>query len=130
MGRTYDGDIDGCFFSFQGSDDAVQFGGEVVEPMYTQHQFRKEHLDSVAKRIHEITQYLMNEDCLTEEDKKKVADALTNKDTDTAIEMINDVIDLVLDDESKTKLASLSLGIEIRDCIVKKGKCHFDAYYC
>ena len=117
MGRYYSGMIEGKFwFGLQPSNAAGRFGGEEREPQYIEYYFDEEHLKEVNEEIEEIITTLG--------DKKKIIDdffegKISYKDED--LEAIGITEDILRD------YADLKLGIQIRDCIVEKGHCNFDA---
>lgn len=122
MGRYYSGDINGKFmFAVQSSSDADFFGVEGVEPNYLEYNFDESDLDSVNAGI---------ETCEKElgEYGKKIDDFFDRVTGYTDEEIAKDIGKSV--DEAKALLtwyARLSLGKEIRDCIVKTGQCNFEA---
>jgi hypothetical protein len=117
MGRYYSGDIEGKFwFGLQPSNAAGRFGGEEREPQYIEYYFDEEHLEEVNEEIDIIITTLG--------DKKKIIDdffegrmSYSDKDLE-AIGITEDILG---------EYADLKLGIQIRDCIVEKGHCNFDA---
>jgi hypothetical protein len=117
MGRYYVGDIEGKFwFGLQPSNAAGRFGGEESEPQYIEYYFDEEHLEEVNEEIDRIITTLG--------DKKKIIEdffegKISYKDEDLA--------DLGITEDILRDYADLKLGIQIRDCIVEKGHCHFDA---
>jgi hypothetical protein len=117
MGRYYSGDIEGKFwFGLQPSNAAGRFGGEEYEPQYIDYYFDKEHLEEVNEEIEEIITTLG--------DKKKIIDDFFESKTgynDKELEAIGITEDILRD------YADLKLGIKIRDCIVEKGQCCFQA---
>ena len=119
MGRYYSGDIEGKFwFGLQSSDAASRFGGEESEPSYINYYFGEEHLESVNAEIKVIQDKLgVN--------LKKIEDFL-NKSTGYNDKILkeNNILESDLSD-----YADLLLGIQIRDCIVNKGQCNFEAEY-
>ena len=117
MGRYYSGDIEGKFwFGLQPSNAAGRFGGEEREPQYIEYYFDDEHLSEVNEEIDRIITTLG--------DKKKIIDdffegKMSYQDKDLeAIGITEDIL---------REYADLKLGIQIRDCIVEFGQCHFDA---
>ena len=117
MGRYYSGDIEGKFwFGLQPSNAASRFGGEEREPQYIEYYFDDEHLAEVNEEIEEIITTLG--------DKKKIIDDYFEGKigyNDKDLEAIG-ITQYIL-----SEYADLKLGIQIRDCIVEKGHCNFDA---
>jgi hypothetical protein len=117
MGRYYVGDIEGKFwFGLQSSDAAGRFGGEEREPQYIEYYFDEEHLEEVNEEIDRII--------VTLGDKKKIIeDFFENNESyvDKSLEAIGVTQNLFRD------YADLKLGIKIRDCIIEKGQCCFQA---
>jgi hypothetical protein len=117
MGRYYSGDIEGKFwFGLQSSDAAGRFGGEEREPQYIEYYFDEEHLEEVNEEIDTIITTLG--------DKKKIIedffeDKMSYQDKNLA--------DLGITEDILSDYAGLKLGIQIRDCIIDKGQCNFQA---
>lgn len=118
MGRYYNGDIDGKFwFGLQSSDAASRFGGEQIEPNYISYCFDKdEHLQEVEEEISNIISNLG--------DKKIKLQEIYDGDQSFNKEKLalSNITEKDLED-----FADLLLGIQIRDCIIEKGYCNFDA---
>ena len=117
MGRYYVGDIEGKFwFGLQASDAASRFGGEEREPQYIEYYFDEEHLEEVNEEIDGIITTLGDK-------KKIIEDFFENNESyvDKNLEAIGVTQNAFRD------YADLKLGIKIRDCIVEKGQCCFQA---
>lgn len=118
MGRYFSGDIEGKFwFGLQGSNAASRFGGQECEPSYINYWFEEDDLKSVNEELERIEVKLG--------DKKEVLDKFFDEGSggydDKDMEAIGVTNDILLD------YADYGLGIKIRDCIVEKGQCSFDA---
>lgn len=118
MGRYYSGDINGKFwFAIQSSNAADRFGVKGDYPTsYLEYYFNEDDLDNVNAEINKIKGSLGFKMVVIEKffeensgwDDKMLEEAgITHKE---------------LED-----YADLELGIKIRDCIVSKGDCAFDA---
>lgn len=117
MGRYYRGDINGKFwFAVQSSDCASRFGGEASEPQYIQYYFDEDHLDGVMQEINNIQESLG-------ENLQKIQDFFAWKSSYTD-EMLKEV---GITEEMLSDYADIGIGMQIRDCIIKKGYCQFDA---
>lgn len=117
MGRYYVGDIEGKFwFGLQPSDAAKRFGGQEFEPQYIEYYFSEDDLTEVNEEIDRIITILG--------DKKKIIEDFfeggkTYNDKDLA--------DIGITEDILREYADLKLGIKIRDCIIEKGQCCFQA---
>jgi hypothetical protein len=117
MGRYYTGDIEGKFwFGLQSSDAASRFGGEEYEPSYISYHFDEEHLKGVEEEIKNITDSLG--------DKLKVIEDFFKGKISYSDEMLAEA---GIERKELEDYADLGLGIKIRDCIIEKKECNFDA---
>lgn len=117
MGRYYQGDIEGKFwFALQSSVAADRFGVPHCEPSYVTYYYQEQDLDGVEKEINNITESLG--------DKLKVIEDFFKGKGGYNDEMLAEAG--ITKDELR-EYADLGLGIQIRDCIIEKGECTFDA---
>ena len=122
MGRHYHGDINGKFqFAVQSSADADFFGVKGSQPEYLNYEFEKDDLKNVNQGI---------EDCKKElgDYREKMDKFFKNKDSFNR----DDLQEVLKVDEDKVRNllkwnARLHLGNQIKSCIEKKGRCHFEA---
>jgi len=117
MGRYYSGDINGKFwFGLQSSTAPDRFGVPYYEPSYVSYYYSVDDLDGVEKEINNITKSLG--------DKLKVIEDFFKDKGGYNDEMLYEAgISL----KELEDYADLGLGIQIRDCIIEKGECTFDA---
>lgn len=117
MGRYYSGDIEGKFwFAVQSSTAADRFGREGYQPNFITYIFEKEDLPTVLEEIGEIEHTLGD-------NKQKIEDFFKEN---------NGYNDVMLSKAEITasmlsEYADLLLGYQIRDSIIEKGQCCFDA---
>jgi len=117
MGRYYEGMINGKFwFGVQSSTAPSRFGGTEQEPAYITYDFQEEDLDEVTQEIERIEATLGD-------NKKVIEDFFENKDS----YQTKDLEELGITNEILREYADLLLGIQIKDCIVERGYCTFDA---
>jgi hypothetical protein len=117
MGRYYQGDIEGKFwFGLQPSDAASRFGGQEFEPQYIEYYFSEDDLTEVNEEIDRIIAILG--------DKKKIIEDFFESKMSY---QDKDLTDLGITEDILREYADLKLGIQIRDCVVEKGHCNFDA---
>jgi hypothetical protein len=117
MGRYYTGDINGKFwFGLQSSEAASRFGGEEYEPNYISYHFDEEHLKDVEEEIENIKEKLG--------DKLKVIEDFFKDRAGYNDEMLAEA---GIGRKELEDYADLGLGIQIRDCIIEKKECNFDA---
>jgi len=117
MGRYYSGDIEGKFwFALQSSDAASRFGGQQFEPSVINYYFSSEHLVEIEEEILNI------ENSLNE--KKQILNDFFSQKTGYTDK---DITALGVSQEELQDYADLGLGIKIRDCIIDKGTCSFEA---
>lgn len=124
MGRQYKGDINGKFwFAIQDADTADRFGVRGFEPTHLVYYFEEQNLPEVEKEIANIKKGLG--DYLN-----KLDDFFTKNYTFTteALAALLDVSEARLRNILK-EYADLDLGLKIRDTIIEKGYCSFDAEY-
>lgn len=122
MGRYYSGDINGKFwFAIQDSNAADRFGVRGFEPTYLQYYFEEQNLPEVEKEIANIKKGLG--DYLN-----KLDDFFTKNYSFTTKELAGllEVSEAHLRNILK-EYADLDLGLKIRDTIIEKGYCSFDA---
>lgn len=117
MGRYYSGDIKGKFwFGLQSSVAADRFGVPHCEPSYVTYYYQEQDLDGVEKEINNITESLGN--------KLKVIEDFFKDRGGYNDEMLAEA---GITRDELSEYADLGLGIQIRDCIIEKGECTFDA---
>jgi hypothetical protein len=118
MGRYYSGDIEGKFwFGLQSSDAASRFGGLEFQPEYISYHFNKEeHLEEMEKEIGKIEESLGK--------NKGIIDDFFSKTDSYNDKMLEDAN---ITNEMLSDYADLKLGLQIRDYIIEKGQCNFDA---
>ena len=122
MGRHYHGDINGKFqFAIQSSNDADFFGVIGYQPEHFFYNFKKDDLANVNKGIENCKKEL-------EEYREKMDKFFKNKDYFNR----DDLQEVLGTDEDKVRNllkwnTRLHLGNEIKSCIEKNGKCHFEA---
>jgi hypothetical protein len=119
MGRYYNGDIEGKFwFALQGSDAADRFGVKGEQPPALLYSYCEEDLEGVETEIKKIQDELG--------DKIKTIEKFFEDNEGYNSAMLNEIG--ITTDELRD-YADLLLGIQIRDCIVKNGECHFEAEF-
>ena len=117
MGRYYHGDIEGKFwFAVQSSMAAQRFGGQVEDQTHVDFYFRSEDLDDINAEIKRIEDFLG--------DKKEAIDDFFKDNNGYNDEMLEAA---TITGEQLSLYADLKLGIQIRDCVVEKGHCYFEA---
>ena len=117
MGRWYQGDIEGKFwFALQSSDAADRFGIKGMQPNQLQYYFIEENLVEIEEEILNIEHSLGK--------KKQILDDFFNKQTRYTDK---DIVELGVSREELQDYADLGLGIKIRNCIIAKGSCFFEA---
>jgi len=123
MGRHYSGDIQGKFmFAVQSSTDASNFGGYelALEHDYVRYIFTENHKNEIANGI---------EICLAElGDYKQDIDQFFVENEYYNDEALADYLEIL--DKKKVKellvqYARLRLGLQIKDCVDKNGRCEF-----
>lgn len=125
MGRYYWGDIEGKFwFAVQSSNDASNFGveGEYHDKTGTiDYEFHKEDLLKVDEQLLAIKYKLGY--------KLAELDEFFRKNNGYNDEMIVEQTNIPADEVSEAMqlYARHGLGIEIRECILEKGHCMFEA---
>lgn len=117
MGRYITGDINRkLWFALQSSDAASRFGGEETEPTYISYSFEQEHLEELEAEIKRIEDSLGNKLRVIEEFFR-----VNNGYNDDMLEEAG------IHNHEVSEYADLLLGIDIRNCVIEKGSCYFDA---
>lgn len=124
MGRRYSGDINGKFwFAIQDSDSANRFGVRGFEPTFLQYYFEEQNLPEIEKEIANIKKSLG--------DYLDKLDEFFGKNYSFTIKTLAELLDV--SEEHLRKIlkdyADLDLGLKIRDTVIEKGCCSFDAEY-
>lgn len=125
MGRYYSGDIEGKFmFAVQSSSDASNFGGyekkldDVDDSL--EYYFTDDHKDQIDEGIKsclaELGDYKQDIDQFFEENKYYNYDALAD---------YLEILDKKKVKELLKQYARLRLGLQIKDCVDKTGRCEF-----
>lgn len=118
MGRYYSGDIEGKFwFAIQSSNAADRFGVEGEQPSTLYYFFDESNLDDINEEIENIEKKLGFKKIVIE---KFFADSKGGWTDDMLKEAL--ITRAELED-----YADLKLGKKIRDCVVERGSCSFDA---
>lgn len=119
MGRYYNGTIEGKFwFAVQPSNCADRFGSiGVIDEEFQymiNYEFEEEHLESVEEEILNIKSYL--------NDKYDILNKFFDEHhsyTDEELEQIG------ISKFDLKEYADLLMGMQIKDCIIENGYCHF-----
>jgi hypothetical protein len=122
MGRYYSGDINGKFwFGVQSSNDADFFGSSGEEPNHLNYYFDADNLPEVEKGIKQCEKELG--------EYKAKLDKFFKENNGYNDEKLSKAIGADLDGTKRLLkwYARHGLGVEIKKCIVKNGKCEFDA---
>jgi uncharacterized protein YkuJ len=122
MGRYYWGDIEGKFwFAVQSSNDADNFGVEGYQPGILKYSFDEDDLPQVETKLQSICDELGSaKDELTQffNDNRSYTLAMISEQTTIPKDNVNGMLE---------KYARYELGVKIRDCLKKDGKCEFEA---
>lgn len=117
MGRWYSGDIEGKFwFGLQASTAADRFGVDYTEPNYVTYFYNDDDLVGVIEEINNIEKNLGG--------KLQVIEDFFKEKISYTYEMLAEA---GISEQELSEYADLRLGIQIRDCIIEKGECAFDA---
>lgn len=123
MGRYYSGDVEGQFYpGLQSSNAADRFGASGREPSYIEYSFDESLLDEINEELDAIKKGLGDN---FEKAKSYFNDSSVEKAVKDFFPDLNEYdVRYILREYS-----DYELGCKIRDCVIEKGECSFQAEY-
>ena len=123
MGRYYSGDVEGQFYpGLQSSNAAGRFGSFGKEPSYIEYYFDESHLDLIKEELAAIKKDLGK-------NFKKAKAYFNDGNVEKTVKDFFPDLDEYDVRYILREYSDYELGCKIRDCVIEKGECSFQAEY-